>query len=376
MPTETRDLYEVLGVDRSATDEQLKKAFRRKARELHPDVNPSPNADEEFKELNEAYDVLSDSQKRAHYDRFGTIPGAASGAGGGYVDFEDIFGGFGGMGDIFSSFFGGSGRGGGRVSRDGRDMSVGIEITLEEAASGLKREIVYDRLAPCSDCDGTGIGEGGHEVTCDKCNGTGSVVNVQRTILGEMQSRSTCDKCGGTGKSIEGACDECEGQGRVPDRQRVSIDIPSGIMDGQTLRVEGLGEAGMQGAPSGNLIVTVRLKQHENFERDGHDLHAPLTISMLQAALGATLTIDGILDDEQVKVKIPAGTQPGDVVRIKGAGMPKMRSDSRGSMLVHINIEIPKLKGKQRRALESLAKEMSIDLDGQHVDLDRLRDIR
>lgn len=375
MPTAARDLYEVLGVDRSASEEEIKKAFRRRARDLHPDVNDSPNADEEFKELNEAYDVLSDPSKRAQYDRFGTIPGAAAGAGGaGYVDFDDLFGGFGGMGDIFSSFFGGAARGAQQMSRDGRDMGIGIEVTLEEAASGIKREIVYDRLAPCSDCDGTGIGEGGHEETCPNCNGTGSVVSVQRTFLGDMQSRTVCSECNGTGKVIEGACEECDGQGRVPDRQRISVDVPKGIQDGQQLRVDGLGEAGMQGAPSGDLIVTVRIKPDERFERNGADLHGSLPITMMQAALGATLEIDGILDDEVVEVKVAAGTQPGDTVRVKGKGMPRIGSDARGNMILHIDVEIPrKLKGKQRRALEEIAEQMGEKLDGAHADLEKLR---
>lgn len=376
MATAEKDLYEILGVDRDATDDQIKKAFRRRARELHPDVNKSPNADEEFKELNEAYDVLSDAAKRSQYDRFGTIPGAAS-SGAGYVDFEDIFGGFGGMGDIFSSFFGGAQSSARNVSKNGRDMGIGIEITLEEAACGIKREIVYDRLAPCADCNATGLGEGGRVVECQKCQGSGQVITVQRTILGEMQSRSTCDACGGTGKSIEGACEECEGQGRVPDRQRVSIDIPKGIKDGQQLRIEGLGEAGYQGAPSGNLIVTARVRPHELFERDGNDLHASLTITMMQASLGCSVLIDGILEDEKVEVKIPSGIQPGESVRVKGKGMPKMKSDSRGNLILHIDIEIPKrLKPKQRKSLEKLAAEMGENLTRAPVKINRLRDVR
>lgn len=271
-----KDLYSILGVDRNADEAEIKKAYRHKARELHPDVNKAPDAEERFKELNEAYDVLSDPQKKAQYDRFGTIPGAASagGAGGtGYVDFEDLFGGgFGGMGDIFSTFFSGFGgaTGGTRqVRKEGRDMGIGLRLTLEEVATGCKKEVVYDRLAPCADCKGTGLGENGKQVKCDVCNGTGRVVTVQHTFLGDMQTATTCSACGGTGSKIEGACPECGGQGRVPDRQRVTVEIPAGIQDGQQLRVAGYGEAGIQGATSGDLIVTVRIMKHDYYERVG-----------------------------------------------------------------------------------------------------------
>ncbi len=376
MPTATKDLYEILGVSRNATDAEIKKAYRHRARELHPDVNKSPDAEDEFKELNEAYDVLSDASKRAQYDRFGTIPGAAGG-GSGYVDFEDIFGGgFGGVGDIFSSFFSGFGATSARpVRKDGRDMGIGLKITLEEAASGTKKELVYDRLAPCPDCDATGLGEGGKAVKCAECNGTGRVVTVQRTILGDMQSAQTCPQCAGTGESIEGACSECGGQGRIPDRQRVSVEIPAGIRDGQQLRVAGFGEAGLQGAPAGDLIVTARVQPHEYFERDGDDLHAQIDISMVQAALGSSVLIDGILEGEEVRVKVPHGTQMGDVVRVKGAGMPKVRSDARGDLYAHIAISIPKkLSKKERELLEKLAGEMGENCTEVRSPLQKLRD--
>lgn len=374
MPAATKDLYEILGVSRDASEAEIKKAFRHKARELHPDVNKSPNAEDEFKELNEAYDVLSDAGKRSAYDRFGTIPGAAGSGGPGYVDFEDIFGGFGGMGDIFSAFFGGAGRGGGApVRTDGRDMGIGLDVTLEEVACGAKREIVYDRLAPCTDCDGTGIGDGGSEVTCEECGGTGRVVTVQRTFLGDMQSATTCTKCDGTGKIIEGACEECEGQGRVPDRQRVSIDIPAGIRDGQQLRVPDFGEAGMQGAPSGDLIITVRVEPHEFFEREGDDLHASISIPMVKAALGADVEIDGIMPDEKATVRIPAGTQYGDVVRVKGHGLEKLGKKSRGDLYVHIEVEVPKkLTKRERRLLEDFAQ--ATGDDGANTPLQKSRD--
>lgn len=377
MPTTQKDLYEILGVSKDASEAEIKKAFRKKARELHPDVNKSENAEEEFKELNEAYDVLSDANKRSQYDRFGTIPGASGMPGGGYVDFEDLFGGFGGMGDIFSTFFGGGPRGGGYTSREGRDMGIGIDITLEQAASGTKRELVYDRLAPCPDCDGTGVGEGGHEEVCPDCDGKGQVVTVQRTILGDMRSSTTCSTCHGTGKIIEGECEECDGQGRVPDRQRVSVEIPVGIRDGQQLKVSGYGEAGIQGADAGDLIVTVRIKPHERFEVDGQNLHASLEIDMVQAALGAKFKIPGIMEDELVNVNIPAGSQPGDVVKVKGQGLPKLRSTSRGDLFVHLNVTVPKkLSKREKKQLEEFAEMRKINLKDDEASFEKLRKVR
>lgn len=369
-----KDLYEVLGVSRDATDEEIKKAFRRQARKLHPDVNKSPNAEEEFKELNEAYDVLSDPQKRSTYDRFGTIPGAAGSNpyGSGYVDMDDLFG---GMGDIFSSFFGGMGGGAARMRRDGRDMGVGLRLTLEEVATGAKKEIVYDRLAPCSDCNGSGLGEGGKEVSCPECHGTGSVYTVQRTFLGDMRTTSTCTRCGGVGRIIDVPCPECEGQGRVPDRQRVTVEVPAGIRDAQQLRISGFGEAGLRGAPSGNLIVTCRIQPHEFFERDGDNLHARANVSMVQAALGAEIEISGIMPDEKVTVRIPEGCQNEQVVRVRGKGMPKFRSDLRGDLYVHVNITIPKkLTKSQRELLEKLAKELGEEYSQPRSPLQKLRD--
>ena len=375
-----KDLYEILGVSKDASDSEIKKAFRRRARELHPDVNKAADAEDQFKELNEAYDVLSDPNKRAQYDRFGTIPGAAGGGyggGSGYVDFDDLFGGgFGGMGDIFSSFFGGQGGQGGRPARkEGRDMGVGLRITLEEVARGVEKEIVYDRLAPCPDCKGTGLGENGKVVTCPECGGKGRVVSVQRTFLGDMQTATTCKKCNGTGSSIENPRPECEGQGRVPDRQRVTVKVPAGIRDGQQLRVGGFGEAGIQGAQAGDLIVTCRVQPHEFFERDGDDLHGRANVSFIQAILGAEIEIDGIMPDEKVQVRIPAGCQNEQVVRVKGFGMPRLKSDIRGSMYVHVNVVIPeKITKKQRELLEKLADEMGEEVAAPRSPLQKLRD--
>ena len=372
------DLYEVLGVSKNATDDEIKKAFRKKAREYHPDVNKAPDAEEKFKEINEAYDVLSDASKRAQYDRFGTIPGAAGGnpygGGSGYVDFDDMFGGF-GMGDIFSSFFGGGGRGP-QARKEGRDMGVGLRLTLEEVAAGAKKEIVYDRLAPCSDCHGTGFGENGKEVTCSQCKGSGRVTTVQQTFLGAMQTSSPCPACGGLGKTVENPCPECEGQGRVPDRQRVTVDVPAGIRDGQQLRISGFGEAGMNGAAAGDLIVTCRVQPHEFFEREGDSLHARANISIIQAILGAEIEISGIKQDEIVKVRIPEGCQNEQVIRVRGYGMPKLRSETRGDLYVHIGVVIPKKVTKhQRELLEELAADMGEEVAAPRSPLEKLRDV-
>ena len=372
-----KDLYAILGVSKDATDAEIKKAFRRKARELHPDVNKAPDAEDRFKELNEAYDVLSDANKRAQYDRFGTIPGAAGGPTGGYnVDFEDIFGGgFGGMGDIFSSFFGGAAGGRATVRKEGRDMGVGLRLTLEEVAAGAKKEIVYDRLAPCEVCNGSGKAEGGKEIDCPDCHGRGRVVTVQHTFLGDMQTASTCSTCGGTGKVIDKPCEECEGQGRIPDRQHVTVEVPAGIREGQQLRVTGFGEAGMHGARPGDLIVTCRIQPHEFFEREGDNLHARANVSFIQATLGAEIEIDGIFHDEKVKVRIPEGCQNEQVVRVKGMGMPRLKSTERGDMYVHITVLIPKkVTKKQRELLEKVAEEFGEDVAAPRSPLQKLRD--
>ncbi|MDR0515085.1 MAG: molecular chaperone DnaJ [Coriobacteriaceae bacterium] len=371
-----KDLYEVLGVGKNASEDEIKKAFRKQARELHPDVNKAADAEDRFKELNEAYDVLSDPQKRSQYDRFGSIPGAGQGGyGGGYVDLEDLFGGGFGMGDLFSSFFGG-GSSRTNIRKEGRDMGVGLRLSLEEVAVGAKKEIVYDRLAPCPDCGGSGFGADGREVVCPECGGQGRVVTVQRTFLGDMQTATTCKNCGGTGKTIENPCTECDGQGRVPDRQRLTVEVPVGIRDSQQLRLSGFGEAGMQGAPAGDLIVTCRIQLHEFFERDGDNLHARANISIVQAALGAEISIGGIFEDEKVKVRIPEGCQNEQVVTVRNYGMPRFKSSARGDMHVHVNVTIPKkLTKSQRELLEALAADMGEEVAEGRSPLQKLRDV-
>ena len=354
MSDTTRDYYEVLGVDRDADQRTIKRAFLKKARQVHPDVSDDPQAEEKFKELNEAYSVLSDEQKRANYDRFGTADGPM---GSGYVDLNDIFGGM-GMDDIFSSFFGG-GRASGRSRsrrRQGRDMAISLSITLEEAALGCTKTITYDRLAPCEDCGGSGMAAGGHEKDCPRCHGTGFVTTYQRSIFGQVQSSSPCPDCNGEGTVIDHPCDMCGGQGRTPNHEKIDIQIPAGIASARQLRVSGFGEAGYRGAPSGDLIVSVSVEDHERFQRRGDDLACEVEVSIAQAALGCTVEVDGIMPGEVITFEVPAGTQFGDTVAVDGKGMPTTRG-TRGRAIAHVRVSVPtKLSGESRQLLERYAE--------------------
>ncbi len=355
-----RDYYEVLGVDRDADQRTIKRAFLKKARKVHPDVNKAPDAEARFKELNEAYSVLSDEQKRSNYDRYGTAEGPM---GSGFVDINDIFGGM-GMDDIFSSFFGGgraSQRGATR-RRQGRDMAISLSITLEEAALGCTKTISYDRLAPCEDCHGSGMAEGAHETTCPRCHGTGFVTTVQRSIFGQVQSSSPCPDCDGEGTVIDHPCDMCGGQGRTPNHEKIDVQIPAGIATGRQLRVSGFGEAGWRGAPAGDLIVTVGISEHDRFQRMGDDLACEVTVSMAQAALGCTVAVEGIMPGERIEFEVPAGTQFGDTVVVEGLGMPRMNSGSRGRAIAQVRVQVPeRLNGTQRELLERFADAMGDD---------------
>lgn len=356
--SDTRDFYEVLGVERDADQRAIKRAFLKLAQKYHPDVSTEPDAEERFKEINEAYSVLSDEQKRANYDRFGT----ADGFGGGYVDINDIFGGM-GVDDIFSSFFGG-GMGGGRNSRRerrrGRDMAISMQITLEEAALGCTKTISYDRLAPCEDCSGAGTEEGGSETGCTRCGGTGYVTTVQRSFLGQVQSSAPCPECHGEGVVVDKPCPECHGEGRVQTHEKIDIDIPAGVATGRQLRVAGFGEAGLRGTESGDLIVNVVVEEHERFQRMGDDLFCEASISMTQAALGCELVIDGIMPNEKVTLRIPAGTQFGDTVEAPNFGMPRIGGGgARGRLVAQVRVNVPKsLNRKQKKALQAYAEAM------------------
>ncbi len=377
-----KDYYEILGVSKDASKDEIKKAYRKLARTLHPDVNKEPDAEERFKEVNEAYDVLSDDNKRAQYDRFGTVDGMGSGFGGGYnyVDLNDIFG-QGDFGDIFSSFFGGMGANQGasrarrRPQQDGRDMTIGLRLTLEEAARGGVKEITLERLSTCDTCDGTGSQSKSAPKTCSHCQGTGQVVNTTQTFFGQMQSVSPCPECDGTGFVIDDPCPDCNGQGRAPDREHFSIEIPAGIRDGQHLKISGFGEAGYRGGKSGDLLIVIRLLPNEFFVLDGDDLHCRQSISIAQAALGAELTIEGILEDEVATCIIPAGSQNNDVITVKGFGMPRRNSDARGDLLVHLDVMVPtKLSSRQRELLEELAESFGDDVSDTRTPWQKIRD--
>ncbi len=352
-----RDYYEVLGVDRDADARTIKRAFLKKARKLHPDVNKEPGAEEQFKEVNEAYSVLSDERKRANYDRFGSADGPG-GFGADYVDMSDIFGG--GFGDIFDSFFGGATRGGGATQQRtrGRDMGISLRISLEEAAAGCTKTISYDRLAPCDDCGGSGVAEGGSETTCSRCGGTGRVVEVQRTIFGQMQSQSTCPACGGVGKVVDHPCETCGGQGRAPERETVEIQIPAGIHSGQTVRIEGKGEAGIRGDAPGDLVARIDITQHARYERQGDDLFCRVQVDAFEAMLGTTVEIEGIMAGEQVSLEIPAGCQHDQTVRAEGMGMPRLGSSARGSVIAFVDVVVPTDLSDEERLLVQRAADL------------------
>lgn len=363
----TRDYYEVLGVPRDASADDIKKAFRSRARDVHPDTSDHENAEELFKELNEAYEVLSDPDKRSSYDRFGTAtPGGFPQGGYGY---GDPFGG--GMGDLFSVIFDGvmnQGRGG--VRTEGRDMSAQVAITLEEAATGATKQVRYTRDATCSTCGGSGAAEGGTAKTCPVCNGSGQVVAARRTLLGTFQSVHPCEHCGATGTVVEPPCPTCGGDGRVATQEEVSFEVPAGIADGQRVRVPGKGEAGLRGAAGGDLIVTVRVKPHEFLHREGDDLHARANVPMTVAALGGEIEVPGLFGP--VPVKIGASVANGDTVVARGAGMPNSRG-SHGDLVVHVNIVVPrKLTKEQRKMVQELAD--SLGEKAFHSPLDRVRD--
>jgi molecular chaperone DnaJ len=365
----TRDYYEVLGVSKDASSDEIKKAFRSRARDVHPDTSEHVDAEELFKELNEAYEVLSDPEKRANYDRFGTAaPGGFPAGGYGY---GDPFGGGVGMGDLFSVIFDGvmnQGRGG--VRTEGRDMAAQVVITLEEAASGVSKQVRYTREAPCGTCGGSGAAEGGSAQACPVCGGSGQVVTARRTFLGTFQSMHPCERCGATGTVVEPPCPTCGGDGRVQVQEEVSFEIPAGVADGQRVRVAGKGEAGFRGDASGSLIVTVRVKPHEYLHREGDDLHARANVPMTIAALGGEIEVPGLFGP--VPVKIGTAAANGDTVVTRGAGMPNGRG-GHGDLVVHVNVVVPKkLNKEQRRLLQELSDSMGEK--SAHSPLDRVRD--
>ena len=353
-----RDYYEVLGVSKTATQDELKKAYRKLARKYHPDLNKdNPEAEEKFKECNEAYDVLSDEQKRAQYDQFGHAAFENGGMGGGPGGFGGFggAGGFGGSGmeDIFDMFFGGQGGRGGRSNagpQRGSDLRFDLEISFEEAAFGVEKEINLYRDEQCSHCHGEGAEPGSKVETCPECHGSGYVRFTQNTMFGQMVNERPCSRCHGEGKIISEPCKACRGKGTEKINRKLKGKIPAGVYDGCRLRVAGEGEAGAKGGPSGDLYVYIYVRPHKYFERDGTTVMCEVPISIVQATLGAEIKVPTL--DGQVTMRIPEGTQPGKVLRLKGKGIPSLRGGGRGDQLVRVKVVVPtKLNDKQKEAL-------------------------
>jgi len=357
-----RDYYEVLGLEKSASADEIKKAYRKCAKENHPDLHPGDKACEQrFKEANEAYEVLSDPDKRAKYDQFGFAAFDPSGfqssaeGFGGFADIlNDLFGGgFGGFGGGFGDIFGGGARRNG--PRQGESVRSSVSIRFEEAAFGCTKELDVLKVEPCSKCNGSGAAEGTTAETCSHCKGSGVVMQAQRTPFGIMQSQTTCPHCGGKGKIIKEPCPTCKGKGMVRRSRKVKVDIPAGIDHGQTISLRGLGSAGQNGGPNGDLLVTVSVREHEDFQREGSSVLYELPISIVQAALGAEVEVPTL--DGKVKYTIPEGTQSGSVFRLRGKGIPYLRGSGRGDQYITVTVETPKgLNEKQKELLRQLGE--------------------
>ena len=353
-----RDYYEVLGLDKSADDSSIKKAYRQLAKKYHPDMNPGDaEAEAKFKEVNEAYAVLSDAEKKAKYDQFGHAAFDPASGGGGYGGFG-FDGDFGGFGDIFSSFFGG-GFGGGSSRRNGPvrgdDVYVRITIGFEEAAFGCKKEISFNRIEKCPDCSGTGAKKGTSPQTCNVCGGSGTVRTQTRTPLGIMQSTHACDACRGTGKVIKDPCTNCRGTGNIKITKKLEVNIPSGIDDGQKIALRGEGNSGRNGGPSGDLIIAVNVRPHAIFERDGSDIYCEIPVTFVDAALGAEIDIP-TLEGKQ-KFTLPEGTQNGTNFTVRGKGINRLNTKNRGDLILTITVEVPKnLNNDQKELLRKFGE--------------------
>ncbi len=374
---EKRDYYETLGVSKGASDDEIKKAYRREAKKCHPDLHPGDKeAEARFKEINEAYGVLSDAEKKARYDQYGhagvdpNYGAGGGGFGGGFDGFD--------FGDIFSDIFGGFGGGGARRRNSpvrGRDTRQVIDITFEEAAFGCKKKLTLTQQEKCHTCGGSGAKPGTQPVTCKKCGGSGQVRTQTRTPLGYMTNVTTCPDCHGTGSIVSDPCRDCHGTGKVRKTKTIEIDIPAGIDNGQTMQLAGKGEPGERGGPSGDLLITVRVKPHQMFRREGYDVYIDLPITFVDAAIGATVkvpTLDGL-----VEYDIPEGTQPGSVFRLRGKGIPYIRGKNRGDEYVTVDVEVPKgLSAKQKELLKEFeALSEGKNYKKQKGFLDKMRDL-
>jgi molecular chaperone DnaJ len=377
-----RDYYEVLGVTRSASDTDLKKAYRKLALESHPDRHPDdPVAEERFKEISEAYAVLSDANKRAQYDRFGHAAGGPGGMGGFSADFGDL----GGFTDLFESLFGDAfGAGGGRRRRAGRgqrgaDLRYNLEITLDDVLQGTHQTLKLPKMRPCGTCSGSGLRPGHTPSACSRCQGSGQMVFTQ----GFFRVNRPCDECSGTGEIVTDPCTDCRGAGRVEGQQTLEVTIPPGVDDGARLRLSGEGEAGISGGPPGDLYVVLSVEPHPLFERDGIDLHCEVPISFVQAALGDEIEVPTL--EGKVTMRVPEGTQSGKMLRLRGKGLPPLQPRAersqlermRGDIYVRIFVEVPtRLSGRQRELLEEFARESGTEVSPKATGfLDKLRDL-
>jgi len=367
-----RDYYEVLEVSRTASDAEIKRSFRKLAQRWHPDVNTDPAADARFKEINEAYQVLSDPQRRQAYDMFGKA--GVDGVGG-----DPGFGaGFGNFGDIFDAFFGGAAAGGVRHGRPaaGSDLRYDLRITFAEAVSGTEKDIEFPVLDRCPTCQGSGAKEGTSATTCPQCNGRGEVRSVRQTMLGQMVNVSACPRCHGEGRIVEQPCETCRGDGRVEKKRKLRVTVPAGIDEGHQVRLSGEGEAGPRGGPAGSLYVAVHVAPHPELKREGTELYYELEVSIAQAALGTRLRIPTVEGDEEIEIK--PGTQPGSELRLRGRGVPHLRrASSRGDLHVLVRVAVPtKLSKEERAALEAYASAAgeTVGSTGHGGIIDRVRD--
>lgn len=356
MATGQRDYYDVLGVPRSADAQEMKKAYRKLAMEYHPDRNPSEDAAEKFKEINQAYEVLSDEQKRQMYDRFGHAGVEGNAAGNGFDGFHNFEGGF---GDIFDAFFGGGQRGGRRRRGPARgaDLRFNMRLTFEEAVFGVEREIEFQRQERCTRCAGKGAEPGTELATCPECNGAGEIRRSQQSIFGQFVNVAACARCSGDGKIVPEPCEDCRGTGRIRAPRKIAVKVPAGVDDGSQIRLAGEGEAGARGGESGNLYVVLSVAEHERFQRVEDHIVLELPVNVAQAALGAELSIPTL--DGDMELEIPAGTQSGEDFVIRARGVPHLRGGGRGDMVVRVTVVVPEsLSDEQRELLEKLAETM------------------
>lgn len=363
-----RDYYEVLGIDKNASADEIKKAFRKKAREYHPDVNKAADAEEKFKEVKEAYDVLSDEQKRAAYDRYGHAD-PNQGMGGGFGG-----GDFGGFGDIFDMFFGSGGsRRNPNAPQRGNDLQYQMTIEFKEAVFGKELDITIPRTESCDTCRGTGAKPGTRPETCPACKGTGQQEVVQNTAFGRIVNRRVCSVCNGQGTIVKQKCSDCHGTGKVRKQRKIHVKVPAGVDDGAQLRVSGEGEAGTRGGPPGDLYIVIRVKPHEFFEREGDDIYCEVPLTFAQAALGDEIEIPTLT--EKVKLKIPAGTQTGTYFRLKGKGVPRLRGYGQGDQHVKVVVVTPtNLTEEQKNALRQFASLLGEDAhDKQQSIFERMK---